>query len=276
MNIEAIHSKDTHTYWIETGDTLYAQRLQSGQYQRTNWDFAQSILPRFRNAIDIGSNNACNAIHYAKKFEWVECFEPTQLAQELWKNTIRDNGVENVTLHTEALGEYAGTTEILLHEKNGGHNHLAHFDKNPRANQERSTRATQTVTVNRLDDYEFDRVDFIKIDVEGYEKFVLQGATQTINNNRPLLQLEIVATQCKKFDYTPEELIEMIRSMNYRVASKRDGWLDGEFKGRYRTDNKGIYYNGVKRIGDMDLFFVPIEWNVNIYNNTFENLFEEA
>lgn len=260
MTIEPIHSKDGNTYWVESGDTLYIERLKHGQYQKTNWQFAKSILPQFRNCIDIGSNNAVNAIHYAKEFEWVECFEPTHLAQQLWRNTVKDNSVDNVTLHTNALAEYAGTTEILLHERNGGHNHLAHWDKNPRSRQAASTRATQTVDVLLLDDFDFENVDFIKIDVEGYEWFVLKGALKTLQHNRPLLQLEIVAKQCRKFNYAAEQMIEWIRTLDYRAASKRDGWLDGEF-----TSVKGrLHYNGVERKGDMDLFFVPCEWNIKL------------
>lgn len=260
MNIEPIHSRDGKIYWIEQGDTLYAERLKAGQYQKSNWQFVQKILPQFRNCIDIGSNNACNAINYADKFEFVDCFEPTPLAQTLWLNTVRDNAVANVKMHTVALGEVETQTEILLHERNGGHNHLAHYNKNPRANQERSTKNTCTVDVKRLDDFDFERVDFIKIDVEGYEKFVLEGAQATIQRERPLLQLEIVAKQCFKFNYFAEDMIDWIRSWDYRVASKRDGWLDGNFQ----TVNRQLYYNNHPRKGDMDLFFVPCEWNTQL------------
>lgn len=269
MSIEAIKSKNGKTYWCESSDTLYIARLKAGQYQKKNWEFAQSILPRFRNAIDIGSNNACNAIHYAEKFEWVECFEPTALAIELWKNTVLDNRVGNVSLHTEALGENERTTQIILHKHNGGHNHLLHIDKNPRA-RGAITRQLQEVQVRTLDSYNFTNVDFIKIDVEGYEYFILQGAEQTLKNNRPLLQLEIVANQCHKFNYRAETLINYLRSKDYSVASKRDGWLDGEFYSK----NKNIYHNGVARQGDMDLFFIPNEWNIQLpQKNTYETLF---
>lgn len=253
MNTEAIHSKNGKTYWVETGDTLYAQRLQSGQYQSTNWDFAQTIISKFRRCIDIGSNNACNAIHYAERFDVVECFEPTPLAIELWKNTVRDNAVLNTNLYETALGERAKQTQIITHKRNGGHNHLSHYDKNPRAKQENLNRATVDVEIRTLDSYNFEDVDFIKIDVEGYEWFVLQGALMTLKQNRPILQLEIVANQCRKFNYEAEQLIEWLRDMDYRVCSKRDGWLDGEFQGK---GNK-IYYNEKPRKGDMDLFFVP-------------------
>ena len=87
-SIEAVHSKNGKTYWVESGDTLYIQRLRAGQYQKTNWQFAQTLLENTRTAIDIGSNNAVNAIHYSEVFDWVECFEPTLLAQQLWQNPI--------------------------------------------------------------------------------------------------------------------------------------------------------------------------------------------
>lgn len=255
MNIEAIHSRDGYTYWIEQGDTLYGQRLRAGQYQKTNWQFVQTLLNNTRTAIDVGANNACNTIHYAGVFERVIAFEPTPLAQQLWQRTVRDNRIENAELHGVALAETAGTTEIIVHERNGGHNHLAHYDKNPRANPQKRTRKTHTVTQTPLDTYKFTDVDFIKIDVEGYELYVLQGAEQTLQRNRPILQLEIVANQCRKFNYEAETLIEYLRDRDYAVCSKRDGWLTGEFKGAGRS----TLYNGVERKGDMDLFFIPRE-----------------
>ena len=257
MNIEAIHSKDGKTYWVEQGDTLYAQRLSAGQYQKSNWQFAQTVLPKFRRCIDIGSNNACNAVHYAQRFDVVECFEPTPLAIELWRRTVRDCRTQNVNLNTVALAETAGLTQIICHEKNGGHNHLSHYDKNPRARRENLNRATHDVQTVTLDSYAYSQVDFIKIDVEGYELYVLKGAEKTIAQNRPLLQLEIVANQCYKFNYHAEELIEYLRAKDYKVCSKRDGWLDGVFTSKGRI----LYYNQHPRKGDMDLFFVPAEWN---------------
>jgi FkbM family methyltransferase len=273
--IEAIHSKNGKTYWIEQGDTMYGQRLRAGQYQKKNWQFAQTVLRNFRTCLDVGSNNACNAVHYAERFRHVECWEPTPLAQQLWHNTIRDNGVVNVTLHTEALAEQPGVTEIILHERNGGHNHLAHYDKNPRAKRENLGRSTHPVTQRTLDSYGFTGVDFVKIDTEGYELFVIQGAESLIQQNRPLIQMEIVANQCRKFNYRAEDLIEHMRERDYRVCSKRDGWLDGAFTSSCRTDDtKGIHHNGVKRRGDMDLFFIPREWHHQLQPKL--ELFQEA
>ena len=262
-----VNSKDGHTYWVEEGDTLYIQRLQAGQYQKSNWTFAQTLIDDWTRCIDVGTNNACNAIHYAKRFASVECFEPTPLAQQLWENTVRDNNVSNATLYKVGVGEKQYTTEIITHWKNGGHNHLAHYDKNPRANEQRSHRVKVPVQVETIDSYQFQDVGFIKIDVEGYEKFVLEGAQQLIAQSRPTIQLEIVANQCRKFGYKGEDMIEWIRSWDYTVVSKHRGNLYGKFQS-HQTE---LQYDGVKYKGEMDLWFQP---NERVRQSQMEKLFE--
>jgi len=266
-NILPIHSKDGHTYWVEEGDTLYIQRLKAGQYQGTNWRFAQTLIDNWTRCLDVGTNNACNAIHYAKKFSTVECFEPTPLAQQLWENTVKDNSVANCVLHKNAVGERSAITEIILHERNGGHNHLIHYDKNPRANPQRSHRTKVSVQVNTIDSYNFQDVGFIKIDVEGYEKFVLEGAQQLIQRCRPTIQLEIVAGQCRKFSYKGEDMIEWIRSWDYTVVSKNRGNLYGKFES-FGTE---LRYEGVKYKGEMDLWFQP---NERVREQVVDTLFD--
>lgn len=247
-NILPVHSKDGHTYWVEEGDTLYIERLRYGQYQKTNWEFAQTLVDDWTCAVDVGTNNACNAVHYAKKFGQVECFEPTPLAQQLWENTIRDNNVFNVNLHKVAVGEMSKQAEMLAHAKNGGHNHI-------RATSRNTIKEIFKVQVETIDSYNFQNVGFIKVDVEGYERFVLEGAEQTIQRCRPTIQLEIVSQQCRKFGYTAEDMIEWIRSWDYTVVSKNRGNLYGTFT----SDSKQIFYNGSHYKREMDLWFQPDE-----------------
>jgi FkbM family methyltransferase len=269
MNIEAIHSKNGKTYWVEEGDNILKNRLQYGQYQSTNWDFVQKILPTWRVCLDIGSNNALNAIHYAERFDHVHCWEPTPTTQTLWHNTVRDNGVTNTTLYKEALGDRPGTADIMVVPQCNGHNFIDHTPYNPRAKG--SEKQRHTVNVQTLDSYGFDEVDFIKIDVEGYELYVLQGAEHTLQQNRPLVQAEVNPAFSQKFGYTAQAMIDWMRQRDYRVCSKKQGWLDGEFTNQRQT----LLHNGVALRREIDLFFVPREWHTNLYSNTYDTLFEE-
>jgi len=53
-----------------------------------------------------------------------------------------------------------------------------------------------SVTMRRLDDYDFQGVGFIKIDVEGHEAAVLQGAARTIESSRPNVMIEVEEQHC--------------------------------------------------------------------------------
>jgi FkbM family methyltransferase len=266
--IEQIVSRDGHVYWIEQGDTLYRERLQEGQYQKTNWLFSQTLIDQWHRAIDVGSNNGCNSIHYAQRFDHVECFEPTPLAQVLWQQTIKDNGVVNAQLYAMALGSCADTREMLSYPRNGGHNHI-------RATDRVTKKHMFNTDVVALDSLSFDQVGYIKIDVEGFELPVLQGAVETIDQWRPTIQLELVANQCRRFGYLAEDLIEFMRARDYTVVSKLRGNLYGQFQSQKVLLPYGqrwrLLYDGEYHRGEMDLWLQP---NERVRHSHLSRLFE--
>jgi FkbM family methyltransferase len=266
-NMKEIKSRDGFTYWIEAGDTLYEQRFLVGSWQKRNLDYASTLIDDWTRCLDVGSNMACSAVLYSQKFAAVECFEPTPLNIDLWHRTINANNITNCYLHEVGVGEKNYTTEIILHERNHGHNHLTHYDKNPRAKPERSGRARAQVDVKTIDSFAFNDVGFIKFDIEGYEKFALEGAVDTIQRCRPTLQLEIRANQCRKFNYSAEDMINWIRDLGYTVMSKNTGEMLGTFK----SNRNELLYNGEVLRREMDLFFQP---NERMRMTQFKELFE--
>jgi hypothetical protein len=109
----------------------------------------------------------------------------------------------------------------------------------------------------------------MKFDIEGYEKFALEGAIDTIQRCRPTLQLEIRANQCRKFNYSAEDMIDWIRSLGYTVMSKNTGEMLGEFK----SIRNELYYNGEVMRREMDIFFQP---NERMRHSQFKTLFEQV
>lgn len=62
--------------------------------------------------------------------------------------------------------------------------------------------------MKRLDDYEFERIDFIKIDIEGYEFYCLEGAKNTLSKHSPVIYVEISDNYFSKVD-------RLLRSYGY-------------------------------------------------------------
>lgn len=128
----------------------------------------------WRNAIDIGSNCGIWTRVMARCFEKIICFEPnTECHEAFWAN----NREGNVELYSCALGNDSGKAKLnLVSEKSTA---FSRVDSDG-----------IDIEMHRLDDFGFNEVDFIKIDVEGLEHQVIKGAMDTIYQWRPTIIIE--------------------------------------------------------------------------------------
>jgi FkbM family methyltransferase len=113
----------------------------------------------------------------------VHAFEPVAASFQVAQANATVNGVvERVHLNRQALGSEATSEHISL--MLGGRQGTLCAD----IQSDFRSRATQVVSVIRLDDYcesiRVERVDVLKLDVEGYEVNVLEGALQTLAHTR--------------------------------------------------------------------------------------------
>ena len=76
-------------------------------------------------------------------------------------------------------------------------------------------------TVDKIDNYDFDDVDLIKIDVEGHEEYVIEGARNVIQSNKPILIVEIEQRHLKQI----EEVFQSILKLNYKGFFLENGNL---------------------------------------------------
>ncbi len=65
-------------------------------------------------------------------------------------------------------------------------------------------------------------VDLIKIDAEGAEKFVLQGAKRIIERYRPVLLIEVTWTTGLLFDYPSEDILKLVEQYGYRYEMVKE------------------------------------------------------
>jgi FkbM family methyltransferase len=142
----------------------------------------------------------------------VEAFEPQASCVEV----IRAYGSSRINVHVVALGARAGELTLNIPVRDGNpERSLASF----RAAEGDVTRLI--VPIKKLDDYGFTDVTMIKIDVEGFESDVIEGARETIEREKPLLLVEI---EQRHLGATPiERVFERLESFGYRGSFFSNG-----------------------------------------------------
>ncbi len=241
-------------YWIYKDDSFYQQRIAgAGPYQGGNLRKLRDLCPNARTVIDVGMNIAMNTIEYATWAKEVHSFEPTPqtyeiglLNIELAKQAKNEDFIKgwyklgtekdspwanleitgNITTYPVGLGPEEVDTEIIIRPNNAGHNHIENKAR-PKWNGRKKEWVDRTekdnrvqyekvpVKVKTLDSYEFKDVDIIKIDVEGFEYDVMLGAVNTIEKYKPVVQVEMVDSQPKRFGYTLQDIIDFFDQRGY-------------------------------------------------------------
>jgi FkbM family methyltransferase len=124
----------------------------------------------------------------------------------------------NITTYEMALSSAPGTSQIIIKKDNAGHNYLDNLHLPTRTGQIRTRPTeppTETVHLRTLDSYNFEDVDIIKIDVEGHEFDVVQGAEQTILKYHPVVQLEMVEHQPIRFNWNCQMIYDWFYDRDY-------------------------------------------------------------
>ena len=142
------------------------------------------LVDHHRIAIDVGANKGVYTHRLSRLCQSVEAFEPNPKIYRILKRALPTN----VIAHQVALSDTMGTAELIVPMCRGGFsNQTASLNPRKRNEGARSVHVPQRT----LDSYGFNNVGFIKIDVEGFERAVLEGARATIMRERPVLQVEI-------------------------------------------------------------------------------------
>jgi FkbM family methyltransferase len=196
----------------------------TGFYERGVLDWVvQTLVDPNKVCIDIGAHVGWYTVDMAKKAAHVYSFECSPKSfNYLCANIELNNLSYRVTKYNTALGSTSGTTPYYIRDpKDGGGNGTSKFQYDTAQNV-----ATIDVPVRTLDSFELANVGFIKIDVEGSEKKVLEGAVDTLKrNNYPKILFESWDESKEEIGYPSiqlrKELFEFLRGLGYSIIPIR-------------------------------------------------------
>jgi FkbM family methyltransferase len=162
-----------------------AQETRAGEPELAVLD---KLVPRGGTAVDIGANQGVFAYALADIADRVVAFEPNPDYARFARWMLRGRA----EVHQVALSDVPGrgTLHVPLSDE-GMVLHLAGSLK--RTHAQFAVNKTYEVAVRRLDEFGLRDVRFIKADVEGSEREVLDGARTTIARDRPIILLELLS-----------------------------------------------------------------------------------
>jgi FkbM family methyltransferase len=171
-------------YVLPEDEEHFQDYLAEGEYQhaqrRAALELCRALGSPFCCAIDIGANVGLWARPLAAVFKKVICFEPLPSNFECLQENMEELNCE---LFPYGLSDKAGEQVLWVPTNLRNCGAPSFCDMGADA-------VAHSVPVKRLDDFFFPDVNFIKIDVQGWELKVLQGAEQTLRRQQPVILCE--------------------------------------------------------------------------------------
>lgn len=164
---------------------LIAQEASSGEPELL---LLPSLVRSGGTAVDVGANQGIYAFALSEIADEVHAFEAHPGYADLARRMLGPRA----HVHAVALSNAPGQASFFVPlADDGSELHLAGSLKNTHAQFQ--TQTVMEVAVEMLDSYGFRDVTFIKVDVEGSELEVLEGARDTISRDHPVLLLELLS-----------------------------------------------------------------------------------
>ena len=196
--------KQVKGWWLPDTDTDFDRWILDGDYQKEHRDGILNFLKtqgvEFNNCLDVGAHVGFWLKDLQKNFKMVYAFEPISDVREcLKKNVEKDNyllfdfglGDKNEKVMVNYIPEETGNTYVSDH-------------------------GNREIQIRRLDEIKLPKIDYIKIDAEGYEIKVLQGAEGLITRDEPYIHVEVKQKILERHGLSAVDIDRYFEEIDYK------------------------------------------------------------
>jgi FkbM family methyltransferase len=200
--------------------------IHSGCFAEQDIELFKKIIKPEMYVYDIGANIGHHSVFFSKivgSKGKVYSFEPQNYIFKILNANLALNNCKNTWSYRLALGSEKAKLKMypIDYEKKENFGALG---INLNANDKEATNSGETVDVilgdefmNMLDTAD-KRVDFIKIDVQAFELFVLQGLTEVLSRFKPILFLEIAPYWMREMGgYDYGKIYDLLHGLGYNI-----------------------------------------------------------
>lgn len=221
-------------------DSVLSRLIYNG-FEKEETDYLTKILKKGDVFVDIGTNIGLFSLIASKivgNDGKVFCFEPAPLTFSRLSENIKLNNFKNIEARNVGLSDKNG--ELIFYISNNGYDAWNSFAPS----RDNKLESSIQVPVSTLDD-EFTNIDktkiaLVKIDVEGWEKFVLNGGQKFFINYSPVVMVEFTEENTFNAGYPVHDIYDIMQNYGYVWHTIKKGNLIKETKQLYYPYNNLI------------------------------------
>ena len=187
-----------------------------GTYEELESKIMEEKIEMGNIVVDVGANIGLHTLNMARivgNTGQVFAFEPDPSNFEILKKNVKINNYRNIILEQKAVGDKHGRTTLYQSDHPGKHRIF------PQTEQAKGQVQVELTNLDNYFDFDMiDKINFIKIDVEGLEFSVLKGMKNILKNSKKIkILFEFMPENTMEVGFTPIELLNYLTSNDFKL-----------------------------------------------------------
>lgn len=231
MKLKKVKIFGKYIFYYLSNDKYIGQRVALEKYEPYETKLILRQTKKGNTIIDVGANIGYYTVLLADKVGKsgkVYAFEPDKVNFEILKKNIEVNNLKNVIVVNAGVGSKNETKTLYKSEENLGDHKL--YETHPPCGHPPLKKGGQNYSIKeftkivKLDDFIKEPIDLIKIDTQGWEPEVIEGAKKIISKNKPIMFLEYSPASYQIAKLDGQKMIKSLRKI-YKNIWWIDEWL---------------------------------------------------
>ena len=188
-----------------------------GTYEKSESKIMEEEIKVGNIVVDVGANIGLHTLNMARivgNTGQVFAFEPDPSNFKILEKNVKVNNYQNIILEQKAVGDKHGRTTLYQSDNPGMHRIF------PQTKQAKGQVQVELTSLDKyfIDSNLADKINFIKIDVEGLEFSVLKGMKNILKNNKKIkILFEFMPKNTMEAGFTPIELLNYLTSYDFKL-----------------------------------------------------------
>ncbi len=219
-------------------DSILSKLIYEG-FEKDEINYLTKTLKKNDFFVDIGANVGLFSL-IASKIVGIEgkvlCFEPAPLTFSRLDENVKLNNFNNIEIRNIGLSDTKG--ELTFYVSNNGYDAWNSFAPSQDNKLESSIQVPVSTLDIELKDIDKSKIKLMKIDVEGWEKYVLNGGKDFFMNYNPIVMVEFTEENTFNAGYPVYDIYNIMQDFGYVWHKISNGELfKVEKKLHYPYDN---------------------------------------